>query len=238
MNDKSWEAFDIICEQFFYPKVKQFMFNPLKLYADKENIKWEKIDIMTTMDVMRYFITKMIVDPEFQEATMRIMKYAPGRDAIKSGKVEFEQNGFIRLFYIELYEWMMKHMQYVHDAIGNEYVRNPLTTLYLASGDCDCFSTAYLSTIACYFTMVGIKGTQFRVILAGDTKVPQHVFPMVKIGKDWFAVDITNKKGKFGWFPKFNNYWVVIDSEVNLFADPTTHKLKKLKKKKIKLNKE
>jgi len=186
---------------------------------------------------MRYFINKMLIDPDFQEATMRILKFAKGRDVLHPLRVEFEQNELLATFYKELYEWMMQNIQYVHDAIGSEYVRNPMRSLYLASGDCDCMVTLYLSFYMKLCSMVGIKGTHFRVMLASDTKTPTHVFAMLLIGGSWYGVDITNKKAAFGWFPDFKNYWVALDSTENLFPNPITHKFSKIKLRKISLTK-
>ncbi len=228
MNSNISTAFDILCAEFFYPRVKQFDFNPLGIKPQKENLIVRPISIENTLEQMRYFIVKMIDDPDFHEATMKIIKYAKGRYELSNVEVEREQVFFIYEFYKKFYEWMVHSIQYVHDAINNEHVRNPLLTLFYGGADCDDFVTTYCSGNACAAAMMGIKGSAFRVILAGNDNSPSHVFTQVLIGGSWVSVDITNPKEPFGWMPPFKNYWIGFTSD-DLCSG------KKLKMKKIKL---
>lgn len=93
-----------------------------------------------------------------------------------------------------LWQFVRDNVTYRRDIEGVESVQTPDRTLELASGDCD--DQSVLSA-----TLARTLGFPVRFVAAGiGGSDLEHVWPEVRIGDSWFALDTTEPHG-MGWRP-------------------------------------
>jgi hypothetical protein len=101
-----------------------------------------------------------------------------------------------------VYEFMRKHVEYVLDPRGLEWVQTPwMTLLVTGQGDCDCAATAICALLA----SLG-HGCAFRTVKGDQTRDEfSHVYALAGLRKHgrvyWIPLDPTEHGAGFGQDP-------------------------------------
>jgi transglutaminase-like putative cysteine protease len=136
--------------------------------------------IARTLRVMRLMVRHFKRDPEIYSLARELTAHLPNKDY--AGEAQ------------ELHAYVRDTIRYVEDVNGVETVQTPLVTLQLGAGDCDDKATL----LATLLEAIG-KPTRFVAagFMGGDLS---HVWPEVKIGDSWFALE-TTELVPMGWRP-------------------------------------
>ncbi|MGH7459570.1 MAG: transglutaminase-like domain-containing protein [Longimicrobiales bacterium] len=96
-----------------------------------------------------------------------------------------------------LFDFVRRNIRYTRDILGTELLHSARRMLELRAGDCDDM-TILLGAL------LMATGHPVRLVLAGfrpnRPHAYSHIYPEVKIGRQWIAVDATVNK-PMGWSP-------------------------------------
>ncbi len=100
----------------------------------------------------------------------------------------------------EIFDFLGEHTRYTWDMQGTELIKTPQYTLKeIESGqtpllDCDCMTVLVLALLRA----VGYQ-TAIRAISLHEDGVYRHVYGMVNVNNQWFALDLTRPENGVGW---------------------------------------
>jgi hypothetical protein len=142
-----------------------------------------------TIKEMRRLARLASLDPKFVMFTRSIVAGLPS-------KAYYDEAN-------RLFEFVRKHVRYVLDPRGMEYVQDPRHVMFVdGQGDCDDQSTM----IAAMALSLGHEAA-FKTIAVGHSRPNEfsHVYPLIGIQKglntEWWAADTTQKNAHLGWEP-------------------------------------
>lgn len=104
-----------------------------------------------------------------------------------------------------IFNFVSNQIKYMSDPRRNDYFSNPLETLNLRIGDCDCKSillATLLESIGHETQVALIPGHAFvRVSIKEEdiTKLPQSAYYIEDIGKVWVPLESTAEGAYIGW---------------------------------------
>lgn len=92
-----------------------------------------------------------------------------------------------------IWNFMVLNVRYTGDVDGYDSYQDLRTTLMTHSADCDDATVAFAA-------LLRAVGFQVRArIISQDGRYWSHVYPVVKSGNTWVALDMTEKGKKPGW---------------------------------------
>ena len=100
-----------------------------------------------------------------------------------------------------IHAWVIRHIRYTKDVLGEETVRDAEAVLRTRQGDCDCHAVLTGSLLR----SIGIP----VMIWLSGTDHPSHIYLAAKNGKGWIAVDTTLKTQGIGATTLHPNHWRV-----------------------------
>lgn len=142
-----------------------------------------------TIAAMRALIDEGRKDPVVHELAARILR--------RARVAAFDWTGEVRA----IYEAVRRNVRFTRDIRGRETLHAAREIIRLQIGDCDDFTILLCSLLET------VGGKTRIVTVSSDARDPgvfTHVFPEVKVGDRWIAVDAARRQPGFGKRPRYS----------------------------------